>query len=145
MSTTPIGKFTDKKNQPTQEQISAAIGSTRVLWEKLKRYVEENYRVKSDFAFYGKNYGWALRFRKAGKALVSMYAGEGEFTAQVVIGKEQAKEAFGLELGSNTRRVLEEARDFQEGRWLFIKVKTNQDLGDIKRLLSLKSPSQSKK
>jgi hypothetical protein len=98
----PIGKFVDKVHQPSAEQISAAIGASHSLWENLMRYVEENYCAKTDFAFYGKNYAWALRYRKAGKSLISMYPGEGEFIVQVVVGKEQAKEALSLDLGVAT-------------------------------------------
>lgn len=40
--------------------------------ERLAQFVTDNYQIESDFAFYGKNYGWAMRFRRGGKALLSM-------------------------------------------------------------------------
>ena len=121
-------------------EISHSIGPKKELWDSLERFVAENYRTKRDFAFYGKNYGWALRFRKAGKALLSMYPGEGGFTVQIVLGETPAKKASNLKLGKNARNVLESARQFPEGRWLFIKVNSKQDLRDIQQLLLLKEP-----
>ena len=121
------------------EEISASIGAKRRFWEKLIRFIAENYRVRSDFPFYGKNYGWAMRFRKGGKALLSMYPGRGGFTVQMVLGQVQAKEASNLKLGKNVRMVLQNARQFPEGRWLFIRMESAEDLADVQQLLLIKS------
>jgi hypothetical protein len=134
-----VGSFVEKQHQPTMREVFASIGPKKVLWENLERFVAENYRTKRDFAFYGKNYGWAVRFRKAGKALLSMYPGEHIFTVQIVLGEALGKKASNLKLGKNTRNVLESAHQFPEGRWLFIKVNSKQDLRDIQQLLLLKT------
>ncbi len=80
-----------------------------------------------------------MRFRKGGKALLSMYPGEGSFTVQIVLGETPAKKASSLKFGRNARNVLESARQFPEGRWLFIRVSVKQDLRDIRQLLLLKT------
>jgi hypothetical protein len=136
-----VGAFVEKQHQPTTREISHSIGLKKELWDSLERFVAENYRTKRDFAFYGKNYGWALRFRKAGKALLSMYPGQGSFTVQIVLAETPAKKASSLKLGKNTRNVLESAHQFSEGRWLFIRVNSKQDLHDIQQLLLLKTSS----
>jgi len=126
-------------------EIPASIGAKRKSWERLAQFIAENYRIKSDFAFYGKNYGWALRFRKGGKALMSMYPGTGAFTAQIVLGSGLVEEASNLQLGKNVRNVLESAREFPEGRWLFIRIESEQDIEDVEQLLVLKArPLKSK-
>jgi hypothetical protein len=135
---TAVGTFVDKLHQPTTREIFASIGSKKELWKNLERFVEENYRTKRDFAFYGRNYGWALRFRKTGKALLSMYPGQGTFTVQIVLGGTPAKKASSLKLGRNVRNVLENAHEFPEGRWLFIRVGSKRDLEDVQQLLLLK-------
>ena len=134
-----VGTFVEKEHQPTMREISISVGSKKDLWDSLERFVAENYRTKRDFAFYGKNYGWALRFRKGGKALLSMYPGEGSFTAQIVLGETPAKKASSLRLGKNARNVLGRAHQFPEGRWLFIRVSSKQDIRDIQQLLLLKT------
>ena len=96
------------------------------------------YRTKRDFAFYGKNYGWAVRFRKAGKALLSMYPGDGSFTAQIVLGETAARKVSGLKLGKNVKNVLDSAHRFPEGRWLFIRIGSKRDVADVQKLLLLK-------
>ena len=135
----PVGAFVEKQHQPTMREVFASIGSKKGLWENLENFVAENFRTKRGFAFYGKNYGWALRFRKAGKALLSMYPREGGFTVQIVLAKTPAKKASSLKLDKDTRNVLESAHQFPEGRWLFIRVNSKQDLRDIQQLLLLKT------
>jgi hypothetical protein len=134
-----IGAFVSKERQPTIEGIFTAIGSKRLLWENLTRFIADNYGIKVDFMFYGKNYGWALRFRRGSKTLLSMYPGTESFVVQIVLGQIEAEKAFDLDLGKNVRRHLENTHQFHEGRWLFIKKESEQDLNDVKKLLLVKS------
>jgi hypothetical protein len=134
-----IGVFTHKLHQPTTQQILVAIGSKQPLWESLTGFIADSHKLKSDFAFYGKNYGWALRFRKGGKALLSLYPSQESFTAQVILSQEQVDEALSSGLSKKAIKIIEDARPYPEGRWLFIKVESEQDLNDIKKLLTVKS------
>ena len=134
-----IGIFVDKEHKPTAAEIAVALGSKRPLWENLNGFIADSYRLKSDFAFYGKNYGWALRYRKAGKTLLSLYPGQDSFTAQIIIGQGQAEKAFGICLSKRVNKIIEDAHPYPEGRWLFIKVESERDLNDVKQLLTVKS------
>jgi len=120
-------------------EVLASIGSKKGLWENLEKFVAEKFRTKRDLVFYGRNYGWALRFGKAGTALFSMYPGERILTVQIVLAETPAKKASSLKLGKNARNAIESAHQFPEGRWLFIKVNSKQDLRDIQQLLLLKT------
>ena len=91
-----------------------SVRSKQPLWERLTQFIEEHYRVKRDFAFYGKNYGWALRFRTRGRALAAFYPGTGSFTVQIVIGQAQLEEAL-ERLGPKVRDIIGNARTFTEG------------------------------
>jgi hypothetical protein len=123
------------------EEILVSIGPKKELWENLERFIGENYRTKRDLAFYGKNYGWAIRFRKSGKALLSMYPGKGILTTQIVLGETAARKASRLKLGKNVKNVLDCAHRFPEGRWLFIRIGSKRDAVDVQKLLLLKEPS----
>ena len=141
-----IGAFTDRLHQPTMEEIRAAIGSKRRLWENLTSLIADTYRLKSDFAFYGKNYGWALRFRKAGKALLSLYPGQESFIAQIIVSQVQTEKALSSGLSKKAGKIIQDAYPYPEGRWLFIKVESEQDMNDVKQLLIAKAqPAQERK
>lgn len=134
-----IGAFVDKQHQPTIDAMVKSVRSKRPLWENLTQFIEENYRVKRDCAFYGKNYGWALRFRSGGRALAALYPGVDNFTVQIIIGPAKLEEALRLRLGAKVRDILRNARAFTEGRWLFITVDSELDCHDVQRLLRVRA------
>jgi hypothetical protein len=133
-----VGIFTDKAYAPTEEQISEAIGSRCAGWEEILQVIREGYSHQEDWRFYGKNYGWALRFRKSGKALASLYPAEGGFTVQLILSQAEVDQAHGLKLGKHARHIIEQARPFPEGRRVFVPVKSGKDMRDIQQLLALK-------
>jgi hypothetical protein len=133
------GVFTDRVHRPTPDEIFVALGPRRKSWDELDQYVVENYQVQGELIFGGLNYGWAVRFRKGGKTLLVLFPGQKEFIAQVVVGRSLLKKAQALKLGENARRVLESAKRFYEGCWLYIKVSSRQDSLDIQQLVALKA------
>ena len=138
-----IGLFTDKKHQPTDTEIDEAIGSRLLLWQELIRYIRESYVVQEDLKFlYGKNYGWAQRFRVKRQLLTSLYPTEGGFTAQVNLSQEAIEKAQSMELGKNVRQAITRAHPYPEGRWLFVPVESEKDLQDVQQLLGLRMNSR---
>jgi len=134
-----VGAFTDKTHQPTETEMLAALGPRADAWAEVVRCLREDYRAAADVRFYGKSYGWALRFRKRGKALVSLYPGEGGFTAQIIVSEAQIAQALATGMGESVRRAIAAANPYPEGRWLFIRVDSSADLADLRRLLALKA------
>ncbi len=138
-----IGLFTDKGHQPTDAQVLEAIGPQLPLWRALVNFVQDQYPVQEDFRFlYGKNYGWALRFRLKGKPLVSLYPTQGGFTAQVILSPEAIEKAQSMKLSKNVQQAIARAHPYPEGRWLFISVESEKDMRDIQRLVALRVDTQ---
>ena len=134
-----IGVFTDKKQRPSEAEIRDIMGAGLAGWEELLQFVQEQYAPDEEFRFmYGKKYGWALRFQMRGKLLTSFYPTEGGLTVQINLGPAAIDQAFEMNLGENVLSVINRATAYSEGRWLFIPVKTPQDIQDIQRLLALR-------
>jgi hypothetical protein len=144
--TMSIGLFTNKKHQPTDTEIDEAVGSRLLLWQELICHIRKSYAVQEDFKFlYGKNYGWAQRFRIKGQLLTSLYPTEGGFTAQVNLNPEAIEKAQSMELGENVQQAITCAYPYPEGRWLFVPVESEGDLQDVQRLLELRVNSHPSK
>jgi hypothetical protein len=95
--------------------------------------------VQEDFKFlYGKNYGWARRFRIRGQLLTSLYPVKGGFTAQINLSPNGIEKAQNMKLGKNVQMAIERAHPYPEGRWLFIPVESEKDIQDVERLLALR-------
>jgi hypothetical protein len=134
-----IGLFTDKKRQPTDAEILQAVGTKLPLWEALIGHIQEKYPAEEDFKFlYGKNYGWAWRFRIKGQLLISLYPTKGGFTVQINLGPEAIEKAQSMKLAKNAQLAIERANPYPEGRWLFIPVESKSDLQSVQQLLGLR-------
>lgn len=135
-----IGLFTDKSNQPTEAQVREAVGPRIQLWHDLIRFVQSQYPVQQDFKFlYGKSYGWAIRFRIKGQLLVSLFPTQGGFVAQVNLSPSDVEMALALNMSRNVLGAIDGAQPYPEGRWLFIPVETEEDLGDVKQLVEMRA------
>jgi hypothetical protein len=140
-----IGLFVDKADPPKMERVLEVVGARRPAWQDLTRWLGEQFNPPAEFKFYGKNYGWALRFRKSGKSLVSLYPADNSFTVQVILGAAETRKARELRLGKHVERIIDEAHAYPEGRWLFIPIMSEKDIKDVKQLLALKGGAQHRK
>ena len=128
--------FTDPKHQPTPEEIRSALGSCFPLWERLTIFIEKSYRIEGTWSTWGPaKSGWNLRYRRSGKPLTALHPQQERILAQIVLGKAQAERALQLELEEKISRMLQEAPQLRDGRWLFIPVTSESDAKDVEKLL----------
>jgi len=58
------------------------------LWEALVGHIRATYNTREDFRFcYGRQYGWALRFRSKASLLTALYPAKNSFTVQVILNR----------------------------------------------------------
>lgn len=130
-----IGFFTDRMHKPTESELTEVLSRAQPLWSKLLCFITEHYNVVGILKFYGRNYGWALGFSKSGKSLVALYPGEGEFSVQIILNPSQVAEAIEHELGSDIKRIIEQTPQIHEGKWIYVKITEDRQIGDIEKLL----------
>lgn len=132
-------RMLDKAHEPTDQEILNTIGETGA-WLDLRAYIEEHYDFAPQLAFYGKKYGWAVRYRKSGRTLCSLFPERGAFSALVVLGKKGAEKALSMvdDLTPAVGRVLTETDQLHDGRWLWVRVHGLDQANDVKLLLSAK-------
>ncbi len=133
------GHMVERRHPPSPEEVRSALGARYPLWQRLTRFVETRYQMAGEWSRWGPaDVGWGLRYRAAGKALVALYPQEERIIAQVVLGKAQAERALGLELGEEVGRLLREAPQLRDGRWLSIPVVDEAGAEDVEQLLLVK-------
>jgi hypothetical protein len=132
-------RMLDKAHQPSEEEILDMIGQT-TAWLDLTHYIEESFDFVPELAFYAKQYGWTLRYRKKGKTLCSLFPESGAFSALVVLGKKEAEKALSLlnEFSPTVCAALEGTEQLHDGQWLWIRVSNVETANDIKALLRIK-------
>lgn len=131
--------FTDSKHQPTPEEIRSALGSCYPLWERLTAFIEESYLIGGKWSTWGPaNTGWNIRYKYKGKALTALHPQRNRILVQIVLGQVQAERALQLELGESISRILQQAPQLRDGRWLHIPVTCDADAEDVEKLLLTK-------
>jgi hypothetical protein len=106
----------------------------------LQAHLAETYGLEGSFHFmYGEKYGWALRFRRGDRLVLAMYPNRGHLTVQIILGRAQVVAATAMRLPSRVSTVLKAARDYPEGRWLFIPVRSRQSAQELRALIALKT------
>ena len=135
----PFSCYVDRKHEPSSGRVRKALGKACAAWGELEGHLNEVYGLKGSFHFmYGQRYGWALRFRRGGKLILAVYPNQGHLTVQVVLGRAQVAMATAMHLSSNIAKVLRAARDYPEGRWLFVPVRSRQSAREMRGLIALK-------
>jgi hypothetical protein len=133
-------RLLNKDCTPTNQDILDTIGDTSDLWLKLHRFIEVNYDFNKELAFYSKNYGWTVRYRKSKKTLVSCFPEKGAFSVLLVLGKKEAHEVELIrdELNKNFLSVFDKTEQLHDGRWLWIRILTQQDLDVLIKVIQIK-------
>ena len=132
--------FPDRSNPPTAGAFLRAVGSAAGRWSRLDDWARQTYDVEGEPNFFGTKSGWALRYRRAGKALFTLIPRIDGFSAIVVIGPSVWPATADLELTQPTRAALESAHPYPEGRWAWFDVTDDDAVTDVIRLVTLKSP-----
>ena len=130
--------FMDPKRAPTPAEIADVLGPAARFWERLTEHVEESYGIEPAYIPPSKNYGWDVKYRKGGRTLVSLTPDRDALTALVVLGAAETEAARDLDFGDQVRRVFDEAQQYHDGRWLFIRLESDRDVDDVETLLALK-------
>ena len=143
MSTTtptrpPFGAFTTKARRPTEAACRKVLARARAAWDNLLGHLAETHHLAGKLEWmYGERYGWALRFRKGGRFVTAVYPNRGRFFAQVVLGKSQVALAKKAGLPASVRKVFAAAKDYPEGRWLFVPVRSLKGARELRPLLAI--------
>ncbi len=139
-------RMNDKMKTPTDDEIENNIGEKSVLWSELHKYLDEYYDFTPELVYYGKKYGWTLRYRKSGKTLCSLFPEKDAFTVLIVLGKKEVEKTYTIidELSSGVRKLFDSTEQLRDGRWLWIRVLTNNDLESIKLILKVKRKPKNK-
>jgi AraC family transcriptional regulator len=131
---------TDETRIPSIETISADVNSP--LWGRLCETIELFYRSKPllEYSRCSMQFGWNVKYKKAGRSLCTLYPMEGYFIALIVIGSRERDE-FELALPSfspYTQELYRETRQGMDQKWLMFHVTDDAVLEDVIRCVEIR-------
>jgi hypothetical protein len=134
-------RFLDKEKPPSTTEISQALtAGVELLWQTLTGYLDKAYDFAPEFKFYGRKYGWAFQYRRSGKTLCTLFPEQKAFTILVTLGKNELTRLDPqlADVGKRTQETRDQAHQYPEGKWLWIRVLNEEDVEDIKTLIACK-------
>ena len=135
----PFSCFVKRTREPDRVRVRAVLSGARAAWDALEDHLAETYGIEGSFHFmYGERYGWALRFRRSGRLVLAMYPNQGHLTVQIILGRAQVAAATAMRLPARVSKVLTAAKDYPEGRWLFIPLRSVRSAKELRSLIALK-------
>jgi hypothetical protein len=134
-------RMLDKENTPMARDIADYLGEDATeAWDDLTAFLAENYNFTPETVFGGRKYGWAIRYRRGGRSLCTLHPEKGAFTVLVVLGGRETEQALSAlsSFNPNVADTISGAKQYHDGRWLWLRVLNRDGTADIKRLLQIK-------
>lgn len=131
---------TNELQKPSVTTISVYVNNP--LFDELCRHLETEHQSKSvvEFSRCSMQYGWNVKYKKAGRSLCTLYPMEGYFIALIVIGERELPETE-LILSSFTKyfqQLFYETKTGMGQKWLMINVTEDAVLEDVKQCIAIR-------
>lgn len=135
----PFSFFAERSVRPRPADFRTVLGRACAAWDDLETMLRREFGLKARIHFmYGGRYGWALRFERYGHLVAAMYPNRGRLSVQIILNRAQVNTALAVSLPTHVAGALKAAKDYPEGRWLFIPVRSRKDAAQLHPIAALK-------
>jgi hypothetical protein len=131
--------FIGKTEQPTDGELTAALGPAKALWDQLiDDLADECGVVDQEWNSYSRKAGWTLRLKREQRNIVYLSPCEGCFRVSFALGDKAMRAARAAKLPQRIVKIMNEAPKYPEGTGIRITLKTPKDLAAVKMLAAIK-------
>ncbi len=131
--------FIGKTKKPTEEELAAALGPAKAVWDRfIAGLAEENGVDVQEWSSYSRKAGWSLRLKRKKRTIVWLAPCQGCFRVAFILGDKAMKAARECQLPKRVVKILDEAPKYPEGTGVRIAVKGDKDIAVLKKLAAIK-------
>jgi hypothetical protein len=131
--------FIGKAKKPTEDELCAALGTTKKLWDQLAAELANELGVDiPEWNSYSRKAGWALRLKYKDRNIVYLSPHRGCFTASFALGDKAVQAARRSKLPKRVLTIIKQAKRYAEGTAVRIEVNEAEDVAVVKTLAALK-------
>ena len=132
------GFFTDKALKPANSDILNILGNAYANWHNLYDHLNSDLNLKGELKFYGRNYGWALRFCKSGKSVIALYPNQDFFTIQIILNENQIAQVLTNITDKAIIQIITSTESIHEGKWIYTAVDAQSSIKDILKMIEIR-------
>ena len=131
--------FMEKIQLPTNNELFVPLGNTYALWMKICDFVFGKYPAAvEEWNFPGRNYGWSFRIKDKKRAIIYLGPRSGYFRVAFVFGQKAVDKILESDISEGIKTDLMKSKVYMEGRGLWIDLKDETFIDDIKKLITIK-------
>jgi len=131
--------FIGKREPPTADELTAALGPARVHWDQLlARLAAELNLVVEEWNSSSPKYGWALRLKMKKRNILYLGPCRGSFRVAFVLGDRAVEAARHGTLPRKVVKLVEEGKRYPEGTAVRIEAVGAKDIAAIVKLAAIK-------
>ena len=131
--------FIGKTKQPTDGELTAALGPAKALWDQLiDDLADECGVVGQEWNSYSRKAGWTLRLKREQRNIVYLSPCEGCFRVSFALGDKAVQAARQSKLPPRVIKIINEAKRYAEGTGVRFEVKAPKDIAAVKMLAAIK-------
>ena len=131
--------FIGKTTKPTEEELAAALGPAKRVWDLfIAELAEENGVDLQEWSSYSPKAGWSLRLKRKKRTIVWLAPCHGCFRVAFILGDKAMKAARECGFPQRIVKILEEAPKYPEGTGVRLAIKAARDIAVLKKLAAIK-------
>jgi hypothetical protein len=131
--------FADRDHEPQPADLARVLGRSAGRWDEFVAHLESEFApVTREWIFAGANWGWSLRLKRKKRAIVYLTPREKFFTAGFALGEKAVAAARAAGLDAATRKLIDEADRYAEGRAVKFEIRTKADLAPVRIIATAK-------
>jgi len=131
--------FIGKTEEPTADEVSAALGSSATIWSQLVDWLAKEQGVAvQEWKSVSPKYGWSLRLKLKKRTIVHLSPCRGCFRVVFILGDRALQSARQSNLPKSVAKVVEDAPRYVEGTGVRLTVKGTKNLAAIRKLVLVK-------
>ena len=131
--------FANQAAQPTDEELSAALGAARPVWDQFLAELDQEFGVNiHEWSSYSVKTGWSLRVKRKSRTIVWLAPLAGAFRVAFILGDKAVQAARQEKLPARIVKMIESAPKYPEGTAVRLEVKTAKDIAMLKQLAAIK-------
>ncbi|HLP09289.1 MAG TPA: DUF3788 family protein [Opitutaceae bacterium] len=124
---------------PSADALAAALGPTASAWRLLVEDLEFDFPgLKQEWKPTKLEFGRVCLLKHKARTLVYLIPRQGDFEASVVLGPRAVILALAGDLPASTKRLIEEAKPYVEGRSIRFPVSSLAQVDLVRRLVACK-------
>jgi hypothetical protein len=130
--------FAGSAAQPSDAELSSALGSKRALWDQLLEKLRALEIDGREWSSYSRKSGWALKVLRKQRVIVYLNPMHGGFRASFALGDRAVEQALATKFPEKVRTIIREARRYAEGTAVRLEVNSHADVANVVKLAMIK-------